>query len=213
MAPLLRCFEQRQKILSAYAEGLQNKRWEISFAYLRKKEKMLYNDQEWGQKDVELEKIVDLPLLVPEATLEMSVAGISKNYPDHNWLLNKGWKFSEDLNIINNSLIDYRNYIQHSFGEFSVAKETYVKANTGWFSDRSACYLAAGRPVVVQETQWSKFIPKGKGALSFSTVESAKLAVEDIIHNYKMHSNAAKELANEYFDSSKVLSAMIDQIN
>ena len=128
-------------------------------------------------------------------------------------LKNKGWHLSNNLAEINNSIYTYRDYIKNSFAEFSVAKETYVKANTGWFSDRSACYLAAGRPVIVQETQWSKFIPSGKGVLAFTSLESAFDAVIDVANNYKVHCAAAKEIAHEYFDSGKVLSEMISRLS
>lgn len=175
------------------------------------KKQFSYNGEEWGQKDIELIKILDLPLRVRDAYFEMGVAGGSKNLT-HERLTENGWNMASHLAELNKDIAGYSDYIRTSFAEFSVAKETYVKANTGWFSDRSACYLAAGRPVVVQETQWSKYIPEGRGAMAFRTVESAKFAVEDIIRNYKMHSNAAKELAYEYFDSDKVLSALINQV-
>ena len=127
-------------------------------------------------------------------------------------LKNNGWHLSNNLSEINNSIYTYRDYIKNSLAEFSVAKETYVKANTGWFSDRSACYLAAGRPAIVQETQWSKYIPSGRGVLAFSSLETARDAVIEVTKNYKAHSAAAKEIANEYFDSSKVLSEMISKL-
>lgn len=180
---------------------------------LSSKSKLVYENVEYGQKDVELEKIVDLPLIVPEVIFEMCIAGASSKYPDHNWLVKKGWNLSNNLPELNDRIHLYNAYIKNSDAEFSVAKETYVKAKTGWFSDRSACYLAAGRPAIVQETQWSKFIPSGKGLISFTSIESAAEAVNEVSGNYKPHSRTAKDIAHEYFDSMKVLSDLVNQLN
>jgi hypothetical protein len=175
--------------------------------------KINYNNEEWGQKDVELEKIVELPERFLDVPFEMAVAGCVKDDLDHRWLTDKGWQLSTDLKCINDSMGYYVDFIKNSFGEFSVAKEAYVKANTGWFSDRSACYLASGKPVVVQDTKWSKSIPSGKGLLSFTCLDSALEAVREVTGNHKAHSTAAIEIANEYFDSAKVLSHMLKELS
>ena len=107
----------------------------------------------------------------------------------------------------------YRSFIEHSAAEFSVAKETYVKGNTGWFSCRSACYLAAGKPVVTQETQWSGYLPTGEGLFAFSNKEEALKGLDSVISAYKMHSKAAREIAVNYFDSNKILTNMLEQLN
>jgi hypothetical protein len=112
-----------------------------------------------------------------------------------------------------NNWVDYQKFIENSFAEFSVAKHTYVQANTGWFSCRSACYLAAGRPVVVQDTGWSKYIPSGKGVVAFTNEIEAFEAVTKILESPVAHATAARQLAEDYFDSSKVLQSMFDQLN
>lgn len=106
---------------------------------------------------------------------------------------------------------DYRAYIRGSAGEFSISKEQVVIPRTGWFSDRSASYLAAGRPVITQETGFSKFIPTGEGLLSFSNVDEARAAIEDVSSDYERHAKAATEIAHEYFDSSKMLESVVER--
>jgi hypothetical protein len=103
----------------------------------------------------------------------------------------------------------YRQYVQRACGEFSVAKPGYIKSRSGWFSDRSACYLAAGRPVLLQETGVSAFLPTGRGVLSFATLEQAVEGVKEIQRNYGPHCQAAREIAREYCAAEKVLSKLL----
>jgi hypothetical protein len=105
----------------------------------------------------------------------------------------------------------YRDYIQCSKGEFSVAKDQYVRLNTGWFSDRSACYLAAGRPVITQETGFTKIYGGKAGLLSVQSVGEIADAVEQINRDYAKHSRAAYDLAREFFESEKVLKSILDR--
>ena len=106
----------------------------------------------------------------------------------------------------------YQEFIEHSLGEFSVAKNTYVKGKTGWFSCRSACYLAMGKPVVTQDTGWSKIITSGKGLFAFDDLETATTALEEVIADYVQQSLFAKQIAKEYFDSNKVLNQLLYQL-
>ncbi len=92
-----------------------------------------------------------------------------------------------------------------------MTKETYVKAVTGWFSCRSACYLASGRPVVTQDTGWSRHLPEGCGLLSFCDRESAAAALRRVEAEPLRHARAARAIAEEYFDSAKVLTAMLNR--
>lgn len=105
----------------------------------------------------------------------------------------------------------YREYLARSWGEWSVAKNAYVASRSGWFSCRSACYLALGVPVVVQETGFSKSVPSGVGVLSFNSLEEAGAAVEEVLGNPEKHSRAAVAVAHAYFDSDKVLSNLIER--
>src|SRR6266705_6182275 len=104
----------------------------------------------------------------------------------------------------------YRDYIQRSKGEFTVAKDQYVRLNTGWFSDRSACYLAAGRPVIIQETGFTKIYGGEAGLLSFRSLGEIADAVKTINADYPKHSRAARSLAREFFEAKKVLKSILD---
>ena len=103
----------------------------------------------------------------------------------------------------------YRRYIQRSKGEFTVAKDQYVRLRTGWFSDRTACYLASGRPAITQETGFTKFYGGDKGLLAFRTVDEITEHVRAINADYKAHSRAAFEIAAEHFEATKVLASLL----
>jgi hypothetical protein len=106
----------------------------------------------------------------------------------------------------------YRDYLRGSKGEWSVAKEGYVKSRSGWFSCRSACYLALGRPCVLQDTGWSKVYPTGNGLFAFNTMEEAIAGIDAVNADYARHSKAARALAKKEFDARKVLGAMLERI-
>ena len=93
-----------------------------------------------------------------------------------------------------------------------MSKDVVTRTRSGWFSDRSACYLAAGKPVVTQETGFSKYIPTGRGLFAFSTVEEVLAALDMINRDYTAHARAAHEIAHEYFDSSKLLARMLQNV-
>ncbi|MGH7815299.1 MAG: hypothetical protein ACREQI_15000 [Candidatus Binataceae bacterium] len=99
----------------------------------------------------------------------------------------------------------YREYISSSRGEFTAAKDLYVRPRTGWFSDRSACYLAAGRPVITQSTGFEKSIPTGEGLLGFADADGAVEAIRRVNSDYALHARAAREIAVEYFGAEKLL--------
>jgi hypothetical protein len=181
---------------------------------LAARKKIVYKGQEWGQKDVEFEKLQQLPKKYRSSLFKiiLSCSVNNKNDSEHSWLKNAGWEILKADDAIK-EVEDYRDFIFNSLGEFSVAKETYVKAKTGWFSCRSACYLAAGRPVIVQDTEWSKYIPAGIGLLAFTDMQSARESIELVMSDIKKHSIAAKEIATEYFDSKIVLTQMLEKLN
>lgn len=104
----------------------------------------------------------------------------------------------------------YQRFIQDSKAEFTTAKAGYVVSQSGWFSERSASYLASGRPVVTQDTGFSDWIPTGAGLFSFTDLEGALAAIEEVTRRYDRHCRAARELAAEYFDSRKVLPQLIE---
>ena len=121
-----------------------------------------------------------------------------------------GWKLvlPHDLSV---DWDGYRDYIRNSRGEFTCAKDQYVRLNTGWFSDRTACYLAAGRPVITQETGLSAFYGGKEGLISFSSMDEIVGAVASIRSDYRRHSRAALEIARECFEAEKVLASLLDR--
>ncbi len=161
----------------------------------------------YGQKDVEFQKFLDLPRR-SKATLEIAVSG-----PDvPRWPLEAlGWEL-QDAHSVTQSVGDYWEYILSSAGEFSVAKEVFVSTNNGWFSDRSAAYLASGRPVILQETGFSSHLPCGEGLFAVRSVAEAAAAIAEITSDPKRHGLRAREIAYEYLESSKVISGLLESV-
>jgi hypothetical protein len=160
-----------------------------------------------GAKEIEFEKFTALPKRVA-ATLEVAVGGAQA--PVEEWR-DQGWRVI-DAAAVSGEPDVYREYIQHSRGEVSVAKNVYVATHCGWFSCRSVCYLAAGLPVVVQDTGFSEVIATGEGLRSFSTLEEAADAIEAVEGDYRRHQDAAREIASSYFASDLVLQALLKEV-
>jgi hypothetical protein len=121
-----------------------------------------------------------------------------------------GWRFTSPLQLSVDYWL-YRDYIHRSKGEFTVAKDQYVRLNTGWFSDRSACYLAAGRPVITQETGFTTNYGGEAGLLAFKSLGEIAEAVKMIDSDYGKHSRAARALAKEIFEAWKVVKSLLDR--
>ena len=168
-----------------------------------------WEGKSYGQKDREFEHFKTLPAATPQH-LEMAMGrGIEGDRPTEA-LRALGWTILE----AGEALPDYQSYrefLRTSKAEWSVAKQGYVTARTGWFSCRTACYLALGRPAVVQETGWSDYIPSGEGLIAFSTLEEAVVAIADINDHYAEHQRAARALAEQYFESKKVCADLLTQ--
>jgi hypothetical protein len=122
-----------------------------------------------------------------------------------------GWKISDALGLTAD-ILPYRDFILGSRGEFTATKEQYVRLRTGWFSDRSACYLAAGRPVITQDTGFGKFLPTGVGLFAFNNMDEALAALNCINSDYEKHSRGARSIAEEYFKAETVLEKMLETI-
>ena len=121
-----------------------------------------------------------------------------------------GWRFFSPHQM-SVQYWQYRDYIRRSKGEFTVAKDQYVRLHTGWFSDRSACYLAAGRPVITQETGFTDHYGKNGGLFAFRSLGQIREAVREINADYKKHSRAASALAREVFEAEKVITQILEQ--
>jgi glycosyltransferase involved in cell wall biosynthesis len=115
-----------------------------------------------------------------------------------------GWNVVEPLPMSLDILGAYPDYIRGSRAEFTVAKDMNVRLRSGWFSERDACYLASGKPVVAQDTGFSNVLPTGAGLFSFTDLDSARAAVEEINADYRPHARAAREVAQEHFEASGV---------
>jgi len=152
-------------------------------------------------KHREFLKILELPRYTSQ---EFSLALAIDDPAAVQMLEGYGWHV-EDAYAASKTLESYREYIWGSRGELTVAKDMNVRLRSGWFSERSACYLAAGKPVVTQETGFSKALPTGLGLHAFRTLEDIPPAIEAINSDYQKHAQAAKEIAAEYFDAKKVL--------
>jgi hypothetical protein len=158
----------------------------------------------YGQKDIEFAKFIDLPRRT-RVPLEVAVAG--RDVPTHA-LEAAGWRVRPAPEVTL-TVEAYQDYIRGSMGEFSVAKHACVATNVGWFSERSAAYLASGRPVVLQDTGWSRHLPCGQGLFAVRTVDEAVEAVDEIDRDPERHARWARTLALEYLDASRVLGGML----
>jgi hypothetical protein len=168
-----------------------------------------YRGRSYGQKDEEFARFVDLPGRVAPTALELAVgSGLTRRAPREQ-LMQQGWRLVDPMCVCPD-LDSYRQYIEFSKAEWTVAKHGYVLGQVGWFSGRSACYLAAGRPVVVQDTGFDCVVPAGEGVLGFRTVDEAAAAIAAVNADYVRHAQAARDVAQQYFDSAKVLSRLID---
>jgi hypothetical protein len=157
-------------------------------------------------KDREFEKFLDLPSR-RSVPFELA-AGVE---PDVERLLrDKGWRQVHSAAVSRDAAC-YRTYIQRSRGEFTVARDQYVRPHTGWFSDRSVCYLAAGRPVITQETGFSKFVPVGRGLFGFRDMDDVLAAIDAVESDYEGHCRAAREVAAEYFAAEKVIASLMER--
>lgn len=159
-------------------------------------------------KHLEFMKFLDLPVRTNQE-FELALSGCDES--DEKLLESKKWKVRPALGF-SGDIDSYRQYITGSRGEFTVAKDQNIRLRSGWFSDRSATYLASGRPVITQETGFSNVLPTGKGLFAFSTLEEIIDAVGQINADYETHSRAAGEIAQEYFSADRVLSSLIERV-
>ena len=154
-----------------------------------------------GNKDQEFVKYIDLPSRTTQK-FELAINGPQKLLRAHGW-------DTVDAMHVSRTLSDYREFVHRSRAEFGVAKHTYVSTRCGWFSDRTECYLASGRPALVQDTGWSAHLPSGEGLLAFSTPEQALAGIDRINSNYAAHAARAAEIAAAHFEATHVLTRLL----
>jgi hypothetical protein len=155
-----------------------------------------------GNKDQEFVKFIDLPSRTPQP-FELAING------PQTLLRTYGWD-TVDAMRVSRTPRDYRDFIHGSKAEFGVAKHTYVASRSGWFSDRTECYLASGRPAIVQDTGWTAHLPSGEGLLAFSDIDDAIAGIEQINRDYARHARRAEEIARAHFDARVVLPTLLE---
>ncbi len=159
-------------------------------------------------KHYEWEKIIDLP----SRTGQPFELAVNVDATDRQVLEGHGWRVVSPFRFSLDFFGAYPAYIRGSRGELTVAKDQNVRLRSGWFSDRDACYLASGKPVVAQDTGFSNMLPTGEGLFAFSTVEEAAAAVEAINADYPRHAKAARAIVDEYFEAGRVAQVLLQAI-
>ncbi len=170
-----------------------------------------YEGKTYGLRVHEFRKFAQLPRLSGRP-FQLALNIHHAEVKDLAMLTENGWSLI-DPQLVASDPLDYHKYIQGSKAEFMVAKNMYVQSNSGWFSERSICYLASGKPVLAQDTGLKELFPTGDGLITFSTLDEAVAGVEEVSRNCAHHTRAARELAEEYFDSDKVLRHLLDKLN
>lgn len=169
-----------------------------------------YNGKTYGLRVHEFRKFIELPVRSSQS-FELALDIHADEAADLARLRDNGWLLVDPKLTVSGPWA-YRAYVQSSKAELMIAKNMYVTSNSGWFSDRSICYLACGRPVLAQDTGFSKNHPVGAGLLSFTTVEQAVDGIREITTNYAEHCRAAREVAEKQFASDVVLTRLLEEL-
>jgi hypothetical protein len=164
----------------------------------------------YGQKAHSWRPLMQLPELTRERFMP-ALAIHPDERDDLAALRRNGWHLVDPAHLARTP-DDYQRFIQRSRAEFGVAKSGYVVSRCGWFSDRSVCYLASGRPVIAQETGFSQFLPTGEGLLAYRSIDEARAAIDQLKGDYARHALAARRLAERFFDSDVVLVSLLDRL-
>lgn len=169
-----------------------------------------FRGEHYGQKAHSMRKFFELPgrttqKLAPALSIhageEKDIAALAENE----------WTLLDPSKVASTPAL-YREFISGSKGEFGIAKSGYVASRCGWFSDRSVCYLASGRPVIAQDTGFGSYLPTGDGLFAFDTIESAVASIDAMNSDYTHQCRAARKLAEDYFDSRKVLTRLLEKL-
>jgi hypothetical protein len=169
-----------------------------------------YEGKTFGLKVHEFRKFLELPQRAP-GRFEVALDIHPDDAADRERLLQHGWVLTDPVEASGDPE-RFRSYIQASGAEFSVAQGIYVATNSGWFSDRTVRYLASGKPVLVQDTGFSRTLPASEGLVAFRTLDEAAAGATMIITDYERHARAARTIAEEFFDSDKVLGNLVEQL-
>jgi hypothetical protein len=160
----------------------------------------------YWSKHYEFLRFLELPQRTAE-TFEMALSNVDE--AAIHLLKSHGWQV-RDAALLSKDILPYRDYLLSSMGEFTVAKDQNIRFRSGWFSDRSACYLAAGRPVITQDTAFGTVLPTGEGLFAFRTMDEVLTALDAIRGDYAHHSHAARAIAEQHFKAEAVLKKLLD---
>jgi hypothetical protein len=163
----------------------------------------------YWSKHYEWQKFIDLP---QHTSQEFELAMMPDEAKDQERLRANGWSLVSPFEMSLDIFGAYQDYFRRSRAEFSVAKDQNVRLRSGWFSERDACYLASGKPVIAQDTGFSNILPTGEGLFAFTKIDEALTAIDAINSDYSRHCRAAREIAEEYFEASKVASNFLRDI-
>jgi hypothetical protein len=167
-----------------------------------------HRGRRYGLKVHEFRRFVQMPARAPQV-FEMALAIDPADEADRILLADHGWRITDPANAAGDPT-RFRRYVQGSGGEFSVAQGMYVETRSGWFSDRTVRYLASGKPAIVQDTGFGASIPHGEGLLAFATLDEAVTAAESVAADPEGHSRAARRIAEDHFDSDRVIERLLD---
>ena len=169
-----------------------------------------YEGKTYGLKVHEFRKFIELPQCI-EQKFEIALDIHPTEERDLAMLRQNGWALADPHKLVWDPDA-YRRYIQESAAEFSAAQGVYVHTKSGWFSDRTACYLASGKPALVQDTGFSSGLDAGEGLIPFRTLAEATVGAKTIASDYARHSQAARRIAEKYLDSDHVLSGVLNTV-
>ena len=193
-------------VLEAWTTGRADGRWTTVMNWKMSKT-VAHDGIVYGAKGMQFDAVETLPVETGTA-FELAVSRLPAQRGER--LRQLGWSVADALQI-SRTAESYRQYVQDSHGEFSVAKNVYVATGSGWFSCRSVCYLASGRPVVLEDTGFSALVPTGDGLLAFSGLREASDAIARVDGDYDHHAGAAREVAAAHFDAHSVLADLLDR--
>lgn len=165
-----------------------------------------FRGAKYGMKSASFPPYMDLPKRIGPI-LELAIGARESHRAE---LTRRGWSVV-DPRVPTSDIWKYQHYIRQSRAEFGIAKHGYVISHSGWFSERSACYLASGRPVVVQDTGFSDWLPTGSGVLAFTNPDDVVRSVEELAFRYEYHCRTAREIVEAYFSAADVLASLVQR--
>jgi len=169
-----------------------------------------HEGRRYGMRAHSLRELIELPQR-SRGKFALALGIHESEGDDLDALERHGWRLL-DPDVVAGTPSLYRQFVGSSTGEIGIAKEGYVRSRSGWFSDRSACYLASGRPVIAQDTGFGRVLPTGEGLLAFTTVEEGAAAIEKVLARPAAHASAALALAEDVLDSDRVLTVLLDAL-